>query len=102
MHAAVEAIRTLTGSDAGEAMKITAAVVERAGAPFVLQELELGELRDDEVLVRNAASGICHTDLICRDQLYPVPLPAVLAHEGAGVVEAVGRTHGPTKSGSAR
>ena len=92
MHAAVEAIRTLTGSDAGEAMKITAAVVERAGAPFVLQELELGELRDDEVLVKNAASGICHTDLICRDQLYPVPLPAVLGHEGAGVVEAVGRS----------
>src|SRR5665213_912114 len=71
-------------------MKITAAVVERPGASFVLQELELGYLRDDEILVRNAASGICHTDLICRDQLYPVPLPAVLGHEGAGVVEAVG------------
>ena len=37
-----------------------------------------------------AASGICHTDLIIRDQWYPVPLPAVLGHEGAGVVEAVG------------
>jgi aryl-alcohol dehydrogenase len=71
-------------------MKITAAVVERRGAPFVLQELDLGYLRDDEVLVRNIASGICHTDLICRDQLYPVPLPAVLGHEGAGVIEAVG------------
>ncbi|MGZ4290894.1 MAG: NAD(P)-dependent alcohol dehydrogenase [Gaiellaceae bacterium] len=72
-------------------MKITAAVVESAGASFALQELELGELRDDEVLVKVAASGICHTDLICRDQWYPVPLPAVLGHEGAGVVEAVGR-----------
>jgi aryl-alcohol dehydrogenase len=71
-------------------MKITAAVVERRGAPFVLQELDLGYLRDDEMLVRNIASGICHTDLICRDQLYPVPLPAVLGHEGAGIVEAVG------------
>ena len=71
-------------------MKITAAVVERKGAPFALQELELGELRDDEVLVKVAASGICHTDLICRDQWYPVPLPAVLGHEGAGVVEDVG------------
>jgi aryl-alcohol dehydrogenase len=71
-------------------MKITAAVVESKGAPFALQELELGELRDDEVLVKVAASGICHTDLICRDQWYPVPLPAVLGHEGAGVVEAVG------------
>jgi aryl-alcohol dehydrogenase len=71
-------------------MKITAAVVESKGASFALQELELGELREDEVLVKVAASGICHTDLICRDQWYPIPLPAVLGHEGAGVVEAVG------------
>jgi aryl-alcohol dehydrogenase len=71
-------------------MRITAAVVESRCAPFVLQELELGELRPDEVLVRVAASGICHTDLICRDQWIPVPLPAVLGHEGAGTVEAVG------------
>lgn len=71
-------------------MKITAAVVESKGAPFTLQELDLGELRNDEVLVKVAASGICHTDLICRDQWYPVPLPAVLGHEGAGIVEAVG------------
>ena len=71
-------------------MKITAAVTESAHAPFVLQELELGDLRPDEVLVRVAAAGICHTDLIMRDQWYPVPLPAVLGHEGAGVVERVG------------
>jgi Zn-dependent alcohol dehydrogenase len=42
------------------------------------------------VLVKVAAAGVCHTDLIVRDQWYPVPLPAVLGHEGAGVVEAVG------------
>jgi aryl-alcohol dehydrogenase len=71
-------------------MRITAAVTESKGAPFVLQELEVGDLRDDEVLVRVAAAGICHTDLICRDQWYPVPLPAVLGHEGAGTVERVG------------
>jgi len=71
-------------------MRITAAVVEQKGSPFALQELELEELRPDEVLVEVAASGICHTDLICREQWYPVPLPAVLGHEGAGVVEAVG------------
>ena len=40
--------------------------------------------------MRLSAAGICHTDLIIRDQWYPVPLPAVLGHEGAGVVEAVG------------
>ena len=72
-----------------EAMNIRAAVVETSGAPFAIQELDLGELRADEVLVEIAASGICHTDLICRDQWLPVPLPAVLGHEGAGVV--VGR-----------
>jgi aryl-alcohol dehydrogenase len=71
-------------------MRITAAVTEEKGAPFRLQELELGALRPDEVLVRVAAAGICHTDLICRDQWYPVPLPAVLGHEGAGVVDEVG------------
>jgi len=71
-------------------MKIRAAVVEEQGGPFAIEELELGELRPDEVLVEIAASGICHTDLICRDQWLPVPLPAVLGHEGAGVVAAVG------------
>jgi len=71
-------------------MKITTAVTESAHAPFALQELELGDLRADEVLVRVAAAGICHTDLIMRDQWYPVPLPAVLGHEGAGIVERVG------------
>jgi aryl-alcohol dehydrogenase len=71
-------------------MRITAAVTETAGGPFVLCELDLGELRADEVLVDISAAGICHTDLICRDQWIPVPLPAVLGHEGAGVVRAVG------------
>ncbi|MFZ0376309.1 MAG: alcohol dehydrogenase catalytic domain-containing protein [Solirubrobacteraceae bacterium] len=71
-------------------MQIAAAVTESKGAPFAIKQLELGELRADEVRVRVAACGICHTDLIIRDQWYPVPLPAVLGHEGAGVVEAVG------------
>ncbi|HBN9749949.1 MULTISPECIES: alcohol dehydrogenase catalytic domain-containing protein [Pseudomonadaceae] len=35
------------------------------------------------------ATGLCHTDLICRDQHYPVPLPMVLGHEGPGVVPAI-------------
>jgi aryl-alcohol dehydrogenase len=71
-------------------MRITAAVTEEKGAPFALQEVEIGELRPDEVLVKVAAAGICHTDLICRDQWYPVPFPTVFGHEGAGVVEQVG------------
>ena len=80
-------------------MKITAAVVEEKGASFALQEVELGEPRADEVVVRVAAAGICHTDLIIRDQWYPVPLPGVLGHEGAGVVEAVGSAVTKVKPG---
>jgi aryl-alcohol dehydrogenase len=71
-------------------MEIQAAVTESKGAPYAIQPVELSEPQAGEVLVRIAASGICHTDLIIRDQWYPVPLPAVLGHEGAGVVERVG------------
>ncbi|MBX6765066.1 MAG: alcohol dehydrogenase catalytic domain-containing protein, partial [Rubrobacteraceae bacterium] len=71
-------------------MKITAAVVREKERPFGVEELELEEPREGEVLVRVVAAGMCHTDLICRDQWYPVPLPSVLGHEGAGVVERVG------------
>ena len=71
-------------------MEIQAAVTESKGAPFEIKTVELGDLQADEVLVKVVACGICHTDLIIRDQWYPVPLPAVLGHEGAGVVEAVG------------
>jgi aryl-alcohol dehydrogenase len=73
-------------------MKITAAVVDEKSAPFEFRELELDAPRSEEVLVRIVAAGICQTDLHVRDQEYPVPLPAVLGHEGAGVVEAVGET----------
>ncbi len=72
-------------------MQIQAAVTNAKGAPFQIETLELGELADDEVLVEVRAAGICHTDLIVRDQWYPVPLPAVLGHEGAGIVAQVGR-----------
>jgi len=71
-------------------MEITAAVARAQSKPFEIAQLELAEPRADEVLVRIVGTGLCHTDLICRDQWYPVPLPAVLGHEGAGVVEAVG------------
>ena len=71
-------------------MKIKAAVVREKSGPFVLEEIELDDPRDDEILVRIVASGLCHTDLVVRDQYLPSPLPAVLGHEGAGVVEKVG------------
>lgn len=67
-----------------------AAICSATGGGFELREVELDALRDDELLVRVVACGICHTDLAVRDGQLPVPLPAVLGHEGAGVVEAVG------------
>jgi len=71
-------------------MKITAAVVREKSGPFLLEELELDDPRENEVLVRVVACGVCHTDLVCRDQYYPVPLPCVFGHEGSGIVEKVG------------
>ncbi|MDR2187780.1 MAG: NAD(P)-dependent alcohol dehydrogenase [Azonexus sp.] len=55
-----------------------------------MTQVELADLRADEVLVRVVGVGVCHTDLICRDQLYPVSFPAVFGHEGSGVVDQVG------------
>jgi aryl-alcohol dehydrogenase len=69
---------------------VTAAVARGPRTPLQLEELEIDEPRSDEVLVRVSATGICHTDVIARDQWFPVPTPVVLGHEGAGVVEAVG------------
>ena len=71
-------------------MKITAAVVPSKNAPFELRELELEGAGPGEVLIRMVATGVCHTDQVIREQYVPVPLPAVLGHEGAGVVEQVG------------
>lgn len=71
-------------------MKVKAAVVHEKEQPFSIEEMELEEPRSEEIIVRIVGAGVCHTDLIVRDQWYPVPLPAVLGHEGSGVVERVG------------
>lgn len=71
-------------------MKITAAVVHEKGQPFDLETLDLEAPRANEVLVRIVGVGVCHTDLKVWNQVRPAPLPIVLGHEGAGVVEQVG------------
>jgi aryl-alcohol dehydrogenase len=72
-------------------MKTTVAVVNEKGGDFSLEEVELDGPRDDEVLVRIVATGICHTDLHLKDSLPDgMPFPRVFGHEGAGVVEAIG------------
>lgn len=67
-----------------------AAVLRNIGGPFQIEDITLSPPRDHEVLVRMVGVGICHTDLVCRDG-FGLPMPIVLGHEGAGIVEAVGR-----------
>ncbi|MFF2480393.1 NAD(P)-dependent alcohol dehydrogenase [Paenibacillus sp. NPDC058071] len=70
-------------------MKIRAAVTNEIDSPYVIEELTLNEIRDDEILVKMVASGICHSDEVARKGGYPV-YPVVLGHEGSGIVEKVG------------
>lgn len=60
-------------------------------APFTVDIVEVDSPRDDEILVRMKATGICHTDLVAR-RAGSIDRPVLLGHEGAGVVEAVGRS----------
>ena len=71
-------------------MRVRAAVLRAAGAPLSIEALDLEAPRPDEVLVRLVACGVCHTDLRARAEPGLVPLPVVLGHEGAGVVEEIG------------
>ena len=71
-------------------MKTVAAIARKAHEDFTMEAIDIDAPRAGEVLVRIVGVGLCHTDLIARDQFIPVPLPAVLGHEGAGIVEAVG------------
>jgi aryl-alcohol dehydrogenase len=80
-------------------MQIDAAVVREEGGAFKIESVELDDPKPDEVLIDIAAAGVCHTDISVRDQYYPTPLPAVLGHEGSGVVREVGRNVTNVESG---
>jgi len=67
-----------------------AAICYGADKPFTIEDVTLDDPRPDEVLVRIVACGICHTDMAVRDGQLPTPLPAILGHEGGGIVEKVG------------
>ncbi|MEG3122416.1 NAD(P)-dependent alcohol dehydrogenase [Sphingomonas sp. GB1N7] len=71
-------------------MQTIAAVAREPRGDFSIETLDVEAPRAGELLVRIAGVGLCHTDLIFRDQFAPYPLPAVLGHEGAGTIEAVG------------
>lgn len=72
-------------------MRASAAVLRRPNGPLELEEIDLAEVREDEILVRIVGSGICHTDLGIVASATAEQLPLVLGHEGSGIVEAVGR-----------
>ncbi len=80
-------------------MRIRAAVLTAPNRPLEVADLELDPPRRDEVLVRLAATGICRSDLSYVDGKWPVPLPIVLGHEGAGTIEAVGDGVDPARIG---
>jgi S-(hydroxymethyl)glutathione dehydrogenase/alcohol dehydrogenase len=72
-------------------MRMRAAVLEEFGAPLAVQEVELADPGPGEVLVRLVACGVCHTDMYTASGADPSGYaPAVLGHEGAGVVEKLG------------
>ena len=72
-------------------MKTKAAVLYEYGKPLVIDELELVSPREKEVLVRNKAAGLCHTDLLIINGVVRMPpLPCIPGHEGAGLIQEVG------------
>ena len=73
-------------------MKVQAAVVNEANKPYVLEELNLADLQDDEIRVKIVATGVCHSDDALRLGHWPYPLPAVFGHEGSGIVEGTGKS----------
>src|SRR5262249_50392931 len=70
---------------------IRGAVLYNFNEPLKVESLKLKDPRPDEVVVKVAASGVCHSDLSVQQMKLPIPPPVVLGHEGAGVVEEVGK-----------
>lgn len=67
-----------------------AAVLYEPNKPLVIEDVGVRKPRAREVLLRTVCAGLCHSDLHFMEGLYPHPLPAVLGHESAGIVEEVG------------
>jgi S-(hydroxymethyl)glutathione dehydrogenase/alcohol dehydrogenase len=67
-----------------------AAVLHEVNTPLRIEEVSVNKPAAREVLIRTAYAGLCHSDLHFIEGLYPHPLPVVLGHESAGIVEEVG------------
>jgi S-(hydroxymethyl)glutathione dehydrogenase / alcohol dehydrogenase len=74
----------------GKLLAMRAAVLESIPGYLSILDVTVNKPGPGEVLVRTAAAGLCHSDLHFMEGLYPHPVPSVLGHESAGVVEAVG------------
>ncbi len=72
-------------------LRTRAAVVRACGGSFKFEDVEIDEPRSYEIVVRIKACGICHSDIAVRDGLMAPHFPRVLGHEGAGIVEKVGK-----------
>jgi S-(hydroxymethyl)glutathione dehydrogenase/alcohol dehydrogenase len=71
-------------------VRFKAAVLHEVGAPLRIETVEAGALQGDDVLVRIRATSLCHTDLEVIEGQLAYPLPIVLGHEAAGIVEEIG------------
>ena len=71
-------------------MRMQAAVLRAGDGPFVVEEADIADPGPGQVLVRIAAVGFCHTDVLPRGEDFPARPPIIAGHEGAGVVEALG------------
>lgn len=67
-----------------------AAMLRKVGEPLTIEEIAISKPGPREVLIKTAATGVCHSDLHFVKGLYPTPMPIVLGHESAGIVEQVG------------
>ncbi|HEY6979374.1 Zn-dependent alcohol dehydrogenase [Reyranella sp.] len=80
-------------------MRFRAAVLREPRKRLAVETIEAGDLQPNEVVVRVAAAGLCHTDLEVIDGQLAYPMPIVLGHETAGVIEDVGSAVSPKRRG---
>jgi S-(hydroxymethyl)glutathione dehydrogenase/alcohol dehydrogenase len=80
-------------------LQYRAAVLHQARSPMAIEQVEAAPLGPSDVLVRVRAAGLCHTDLEVIDGALRYPMPIVLGHEAAGVIEDVGSAVAPSRKG---
>jgi S-(hydroxymethyl)glutathione dehydrogenase / alcohol dehydrogenase len=76
-----------------------AAVLREVGKPLTIEDVQIDKPGPREVLIRTVAAGVCHSDLHFINGAYKHPMPVVLGHESAGIVEAVGEDVRTVKPG---